>query len=86
MPTSFSVYYRNPGHWDIYDLNGGSRKYRIRGQAGNFSVLDEDNPEIKRKGYATVNDAMSWICSTLMVESQLNPVQNEQEETTKGAS
>jgi len=73
----FSVSYRNTGHWDIYP-SSGRRMYRIRGEKGNFIVMDErDYPALGEEprewgkntdGFATITAAMAFICGELMEE------------------
>ena len=70
MTTNFSVNYRNPGHWDIYDHQ--RRLFCIRGHPGGVIIRDEREPAGTDKrhldSFATVDAAMAWITSTLMYE------------------
>jgi len=70
---NFSVNWRNPGHWDIY--NRHRRLFCIRGEPGAFFVRDERGPT--RDKFATVDAAMAWICATLMYEP--NKAKNKKE-------
>ncbi len=69
MKTGFSVNYRNPGHWDIYSER--SRDFRIRGQYGNVSLLDErDDPTRphprEHLTFKTVTAAMAYVADLYM--------------------
>jgi len=71
-PNYFSVNWRNPGHWDIYDEN--RRLFCIRGGPGNFFIRDErERGGETKKGFPTVASAMVWICETLMQETHGYP-------------
>lgn len=69
----FSVYERNPGHWDIY-INNVGRVFKIRGNHGIQIVIDTRNPKpsIPHKSieFKTVQACMSYICDELMFESK----------------
>ena len=68
MLKGFSVQYRNPGHWDIYQ--SGVRIFKIRGAPGEVAlIIDPD----KRGGavnqyFNTVDAAMSRVVNDLMFE------------------
>lgn len=66
---SFSVHYRNYGHWDIYPVDG-ARSFRIRGGPGSYLVLDEreDAARKESRSFKTVQACMSYICDELMFE------------------
>jgi hypothetical protein len=67
MTTSFTVNYRNFGHWDVYTDEG--RAFRIRGTPGDFIALDERKaPYPATKGFKTVTSCMAFICEELMFE------------------
>jgi hypothetical protein len=81
MVTDFNVHWRNPGHWDVYDSRG--RVFCIRGRPGDFCIRDErKRGEPQREGFATVDAAMAWICSTLMYEPQAPSLSNPTSERT----
>jgi len=68
-PISFSVQYRNPGHWDIIIKDYG-RIFRIRGAPSKYCVIDERERSIKKEiqRFKTVQACMSYICDELMFE------------------
>lgn len=68
MPQSFSVIYRNIGHWDIYVRD--RRAFRIRGGPGYWNVFDErETADQKETPYFRSQEAaMSYICAELMHE------------------
>lgn len=72
MTMNFTVNYRNPGHWDIYDCE--RRLYCIRGNPGHVVIQDErvhpNDLDHIRRGFTTVEAAMAFICSTLMYEEK----------------
>lgn len=76
---SFSVNWRNPGHWDIYAGDRG-REWTIRGEPGNVRLNDmrrdengnwlnrmKDDPDVPKK-FTSVESAMAWITSYYMNE------------------
>jgi len=63
---SFSVIYRNYGHWDICNKN--ERIFQIRGGPGNYKVINKCNRDIFDKDFKTVNACMGYICDKLMFE------------------
>lgn len=66
--VSFSVSYRNYGHWDIYYRNVG-RIFRIRGGPGKYVVIDErEGVDNKPLPFKTVQACMSYVCDELMFE------------------
>lgn len=67
---SFSVIYRNIGHWDIYQ--GGKRICRIRGKKGKYYIVT-DNMYINLDNirFKTVQGAMGYIVDTLMFEEEV---------------
>ncbi len=73
-PTGFSVGWRNPGHWDIVTTRRGGRAFRIRGEPGAVTVLDErtmdhlpPHPREPRR-FRSVALAMAWCAEELMHE------------------
>lgn len=68
MFNSFSVNWRNPGHWDIYGL--GRRLFCIRGNPGSYYVRDEcgTGTKVIDATFATVDAAMAYITAALMYE------------------
>lgn len=76
IPETFSVNWRNPGHWDVYTGNG--RAFRIRGEPGYVQVSDERRGDGFGTGtrpwllFETVNSAMAWIALQLMAEPKEN--------------
>lgn len=67
MPLSFSVIYRNYGHWDIVNSQHDGL-FRLRGGPGEWRVFDE-RPEYMRGSTMTFKEqsaAMSYICAELM--------------------
>ena len=71
-PCSFSVSYRNPGHWDVTTRYG--RAFRIRGKAPGVLVLDErtdaDRPHPREATqFRTVMLALAWCADELMQET-----------------
>ena len=68
--TSFSVNYRNPGHWDIYVEN--RRAFCIRGELGDVWLNDE-RPRAKGEldtyvKFKTLDAAMLHVVGELMFE------------------
>jgi len=63
---SFSVEYRNYGHWDIY--NNRERIYRIRGGPGAYRVINEIDRNAATLPFKTVAACMAYICDILMYE------------------
>lgn len=64
---SFSVNYRNYGHWDIWQNE--ERIYRIRGGPGKYWVSGEHSKrEDQGKEFKTVQACMAYISDTLMFE------------------
>lgn len=67
---NFSVYYRNPGHWDICTDVG--RVFRIRGGPGNYQTMDERDDKYRKpdaiKQFKTLTACMIYICDELMYE------------------
>lgn len=69
MERTFSIVWRNRGHWDIYNQDG--RIFCLRGEPGAFFIRDErTNNGPRRDGFTTVDAAMAWVCSTLMWEDK----------------
>jgi hypothetical protein len=66
--SGFSVNYRNPGHWDIYDSR--QRLFCIRGDIGNVVVRDERDSAVRvtLPKFKTVAGAMAYITDILMFE------------------
>jgi hypothetical protein len=70
--TGFSVYYRNPGHWDVNTFRG--REFRIRGEGKSVMVSDErdasrSDPEARGwKYFKSVETALSWCADELRNE------------------
>lgn len=64
---SFSVVYRNPGHWDI--CSSRERLFRIRGDIGRICVMDE-RKEFRKEtlNFRTVAAAFAYISDILMFE------------------
>ncbi len=69
----FSVNKRNPGHWDISD--GHERAFRIRGEPGRVTVLDERSDEseygkLPRAAltFPDVRSAMAYVAFQFMSE------------------
>lgn len=65
----FSVYKRNPGHWDVCNQQG--RLFRVRGVPGSYVVMDERverRPNSKILDFKTISSCMSYICDELMFE------------------
>lgn len=63
----FNVYYRNFGHWDIWQND--SRIYRIRGGPGAYWVAgDHARASETIQKFKTVQACMSYICDKLMFE------------------
>lgn len=69
----FTVINRNPGHWDIYD-RGGSRLFRIRGEAGRCYLFDEQDRTtlVSPVEFNTVAGCMAFVCDQLMYEPANN--------------
>jgi len=62
--NSFSVEYRNPGHWDIY-INK-NRVFTIRGCTSNCIVANREGKVVNISN--TVGGCMGYICDQLMFE------------------
>lgn len=66
----FKVYYRNPGHWDIWDDAG--RIFAIRGGPGRYFVRHEGDRHKRistpNAYFKTVQACMNYICDKLMFE------------------
>lgn len=71
---NFEVIYRNPGHWDIYQ--GRRRIYRIRGNVGDYCVINCDSESIIDP-FKTVHACMSYICDRLMDEGEYEEADND---------
>lgn len=70
-PVSFSVGYRNPGHWDITTRYG--RAFRIRGAGRDVVVHDERTDDARPfpRGsipFTSVAVALAWCADALMQE------------------
>ena len=68
-PCAFSVFYRNPGHWDI--VTGNARAFRIRGEEGAVTVYDEREDKSRPHprepiNFRTVNLSLAWCADELM--------------------
>lgn len=68
MIENFSVFRRNPGHWDITCREKG-RLFCLRGGPGKWCVLDE-RPAYRGEctTFKEQSAAMSYICAELMHE------------------
>jgi hypothetical protein len=64
---SFSVVYRNFGHWDISNREHG-RLFRIRGGPGKYKVMDEREKPYPATIFKTVGACMQFITDELMYE------------------
>ena len=64
---SFSINYRNYGHWDITNRDEG-RLFRIRGGPGKYCVIDERERNVPTKYFKTVQACISFITDELMFE------------------
>ncbi|MCP3968522.1 MAG: hypothetical protein GY718_19620 [Lentisphaerae bacterium] len=65
----FSIWWRNPGHWDIGDKE--KRIFCIRGKPGKYYVRDERLASEGLKSgitFNTVGLCMTYICDELMFE------------------
>ncbi len=69
MANQFTLYRRNPYHWDVN--TSLTRLFRIRGQPGNVILYDErpESPEPVRT-FRSIQTCMSYICDELMGEPQ----------------
>ena len=63
----FSVNYRNPGHWDIYNKAHG-RAFRIRGGPGHYKAMDEREKPYPVTDFKTLSACMTFITDQLMFE------------------
>lgn len=61
---SFTVVYRNPGHWDI--CQNGGRIFKIRGCPGSYIVENRESVDVYSS--RTVGACMGYICDQLMFE------------------
>lgn len=66
MISYFDVSYRGNNHWDIYDRE--KRICKIRGEAGNYSVINDYGYIVNKEGFATPADALKYIAEQLMAE------------------
>lgn len=66
MINSFSVNRRNPGHWDIWNMD--RRLFRIRGGPGAYDAMDERQPPFPVTTFKTLSSCMQFICDELMHE------------------
>lgn len=64
--SGFSVYCRNPGHWDITNSEG--RLFRIRGGPGKYLAMDEREKPYPVTEFKTITACMAFITDTLMFE------------------
>lgn len=67
--SSFSIYNRNPGHWDISTSKEG-RIYRIRGELDHVILIDEriDTPPNDPLIFKSLKECMSYLLTLLMTE------------------
>lgn len=65
-PTSYSIIYRNYGHWDVIVDRG--RAFRIRGTPGDFVAMDEREKPYPSTRFKTMGACMSFIADELMFE------------------
>lgn len=63
---NFSVIKRNYGHWDVVTNEG--RAFRIRGNPGDFSAVDERARPYPVTKFKTITACMSFICDEMMHE------------------
>ena len=66
METLIQINYRNEGHWDVW--NDKKRLCRIRGDAGNVSVLQDHGDIENKEGFSNVFEAMKYVCEYYMAE------------------
>ena len=77
MAKSFSVSYRNPGHWDV--SVDGTRKFTLRGEPGDVIVNTDRasdpyrnlNPgHYNHPRFRTISAAMAYLLDELMWDEQ----------------
>lgn len=64
--SSFSVVYRNYGHWDFVNQKG--RLFRLRGSGGEWLAMDERQAPYPVTRFRTFTLALAFICEILMHE------------------
>ena len=67
MSKSFSVVYRNYGHWDFVNQDHG-RLFRLRGSGDEWLAMDERERPYPVTKFRTFSLALAFICETLMFE------------------
>lgn len=70
MIKGFSIYRRNPGHWDVSSRDHG-RLFRPRGGPGQWDVIDERPGKGQNSTLMPFKEqsaAMAYICAELMHE------------------
>lgn len=70
MILGFSVFRRNPGHWDVTSKEHG-RLFRLRGGPSQWDVIDERRGKGKNSTMLRFREqsaAMAYICAELMHE------------------
>ncbi len=78
MTKYFSINYRNPGHWDVW--NKKHRICKIRGKPENVCVYQDYGIIKSKEGFKNIAEALTYITSHLMKAESLQSDDSHAEE------